>query len=98
MNPDRFTASIAPLNGTLPTAASIRARFEVFGFRCRICGDASDSLSPEHVKPLAAKGGPGLHEAANLRPACASCNNKKKAKWPFDTSTTILRLDPARLP
>jgi 5-methylcytosine-specific restriction endonuclease McrA len=36
----------------------------------------------DHVKPLS-KGGP--HMLANLRPACAECNQRKGSKWPFPT-------------
>jgi 5-methylcytosine-specific restriction endonuclease McrA len=88
----------AVVDGLVLTAESIRQRFEMFGWRCWMCGTEADMLSPDHVKPLKAKGGPGLHIPANIRPSCQSCNNKKKAKWPIDTSTAHLRLDPARLP
>ncbi|MFC9635339.1 HNH endonuclease [Streptomyces mirabilis] len=51
---------------------------------CWICGDLFDEetvvLHIDHYKPLA-KG--GAHTLANLRPACADCNLRKSAKWPF---------------
>lgn len=45
---------------------------------CWICGGPADSW--DHVKPLS-KGGP--HVLSNLRPACRSCNSRKKDTWPF---------------
>lgn len=63
------------------TDRQLDARLAYFGNRCWMCGAAADSI--DHVKPLA-KG--GAHMLANLRPACASCNARKGARWPFNTS------------
>ena len=72
-------------------------RMKVFGQVCWICGDtiADGDLHVDHVIPLA-KG--GLNVLANLRPTHAACNKSKSDRWPVDTSTAHLRLDPARLP
>ncbi len=54
------------------------ARKSVFGYRCAYCGTPESQtikLQKDHVKPIA-RGGP--HILANLRPACPSCNSKKK--------------------
>lgn len=61
-----------------PTAESIRQRMAYFGNRCWICGGPFEQV--DHVKPLS-KG--GAHCLANLRPSCASCNNRKRARWPL---------------
>ena len=44
---------------------------------CWMCGGAKESV--DHVKPLS-KG--GAHILANLRPACKSCNSRKRNRWP----------------
>ena len=54
----------------------LRQRFAVFGFKCWLCG--SDANSMDHVKPLS-KG--GWHCLSNLRPACLSCNSRKRDRW-----------------
>lgn len=60
------------------TAEAMRQRLAFFGGRCWMCGRQADQL--DHVKPLS-KGGP--HMLCNLRPACAPCNAKKGATWPY---------------
>jgi 5-methylcytosine-specific restriction endonuclease McrA len=67
----------APGNG-YTTADMIRARWEMFGNRCYICGGEAEAT--DHVKPLARGGG---HWPCNLRPICKSCNSKKRAEWPY---------------
>ncbi len=57
----------------------IEARIAYYGGKCWICRTA-DYEHLDHVKPLA-KG--GLHLPANLRPACAPCNIRKRDRWPF---------------
>jgi 5-methylcytosine-specific restriction endonuclease McrA len=60
----------------------LAAKLAYWGGRCWIAGPGC-TVEPEqwdHVKPLS-KGGP--HLLANLRPACANCNDRKKARWPF---------------
>jgi 5-methylcytosine-specific restriction endonuclease McrA len=58
------------------------AKLAYWGWRCWIAGPGC-TVEPEqwdHVKPLS-KG--GTHLLANLRPACKTCNNSKKARWPL---------------
>jgi 5-methylcytosine-specific restriction endonuclease McrA len=64
------------------TSDQLMAKLAYWGFRCWMCGSA-DKLEIDHVKPLS-RG--GAHVLCNLRPACAPCNNKKRAKWPVDLS------------
>lgn len=68
------TATVAPF-----TAQQLAARMAYFGNQCWICAGPFEQV--DHVKPLA-KGGP--HMLANLRPSCAPCNNRKRARWPLD--------------
>jgi 5-methylcytosine-specific restriction endonuclease McrA len=44
------------------------------GYRCSYCGQKSDALQMDHVVPVS-KG--GSHNAENITPACASCNQSK---------------------
>lgn len=60
------------------TAAQIAARIEYYGGRCWMCGAPWEHI--DHVKPLS-KG--GSNWPANLRPACAPCNLRKKNRWPL---------------
>lgn len=60
------------------TTEQIAARWDYYGGKCWMCGAAATEI--DHVKPLA-KG--GSHWPANLRPACRSCNSKKRAQWPY---------------
>lgn len=60
------------------TVALLRAKWEFWGGRCWLCG--GDAVEFDHVKPLA-KG--GAHCLANLRPACRSCNARKRDLWPI---------------
>ena len=57
------------------TAQHIKWRWEMWGNRCWMCGDAATAT--DHVIALA-KG--GSHWPANLRPICKSCNSRKGAK------------------
>lgn len=59
--------------------ALLAAKFAYWGDRCWMCR-SGDGLQVDHVKPLA-KGGP--HVLANLRPACAPCNQRKSDRWPL---------------
>lgn len=59
------------------TTAQIMARWEYFGDRCWMCGEAATET--DHVKPLA-KG--GSQWPSNMRPACRPCNGRKLARWP----------------
>lgn len=58
------------------TAQQLRQRWEVFGGRCYICGEAASAT--DHVKPLAC-GGPEI--LSNLRPICRRCNSAKRGDW-----------------
>lgn len=60
------------------TVAMVKARWEMFGDRCWICG--APATATDHVKPIAAGGG---NWPCNLRPICKNCNSSKGAKWPF---------------
>lgn len=64
------------------TAEQLRQRFAFYGNRCWMCGDEGDTL--DHVKPISKGGG---HILCNLRPACADCNGKKGAQWPYPSSS-----------
>lgn len=55
------------------TAAGLAAHIAYFGGRCWICG-APDADSIDHIKPLGKR---GLNIAANIRPACGSCNSAR---------------------
>jgi 5-methylcytosine-specific restriction endonuclease McrA len=59
------------------TPELLAAKFAYWGNHCWLCGGEPETV--DHVKPLR-KG--GAHCLANLRPACASCNSSKKARWP----------------
>lgn len=57
--------------------------------RCHYCGRfvGPSNLTMDHLVPLA-RGGRSIK--ANLVPACKECNNKKKAKFPFEWDDYIL--------
>jgi len=73
----------ATVEGVTVGADAIAARIDYYGGQCWICGD--DYAHIDHVKPLAVG---GLHVPGNLRPACKTCNLRKKAAWPFPTDQT----------
>ena len=54
------------------------ARWDYFAGRCWMCSRPANCW--DHVKPLS-KG--GLHLLSNLRPACTSCNSRKRDRWPY---------------
>lgn len=58
--------------------ALLTSKWVYWAGRCWICG--GEATTWDHVKPLA-KG--GSHCLANLRPACRSCNCRKRDKWPY---------------
>lgn len=58
-----------------------KARWDLYGGLCWMCGALATSI--DHVKPIEAG---GSEFAANLRPACRSCNSSKGQKWPFPTT------------
>jgi len=60
------------------TVDQIAARVIYFGGKCWMCGAPWEHI--DHVKPLS-RG--GSHWPANLRPACAACNQSKRDEWPF---------------
>lgn len=65
------------------TTAQLQAKVQYWGEKCWMCGGPFEAI--DHVKPLT-KGGP--HCLANIRPACKSCNSKKRNKWPFRPEPT----------
>jgi len=69
------------------TQEQLDQRMAYYGNRCWIqipgvCTGAFDHV--DHVKPLI-KDGP--HMLANVRPACAPCNQRKSDKWPFEAAS-----------
>ena len=60
------------------TSEALASRIAYYGGKCWMCGAEYEHL--DHVKPLS-KGGP--HMLANLRPACAPCNQLKSNHWPY---------------
>ena len=71
---DRKRAKRAKALGTA-TFEQIKARIDFYGNRCAYCGGPYEHV--DHVIPLA-RG--GSNWPANLRPACARCNQSKNAK------------------
>lgn len=69
------------------TERQVRWRFDLWGWRCWICGISLDeeSVTIDHVKPLS-RG--GRHVASNIRPACLSCNSRKHNRWPLPAALT----------
>lgn len=66
----RKQQNIAPGN---PSNEAILARIAFYGTKCWMCGGPYEAL--DHVIPLS-KG--GTNWPANLRPACKSCNSRKR--------------------
>lgn len=60
------------------TVALLEAKRAYWGNRCWLCGGEATEM--DHVKPLT-KG--GAHMLCNLRPACRSCNARKRDTWPL---------------
>lgn len=54
-------------------------RWDYYGGKCWLCGN--EAVEMDHVKPIS-RGGCSL--AANLRPACRSCNRRKGNLWPLN--------------
>lgn len=59
----------------LCNADQLQARIDYYGGSCYLCGGIATSI--DHVIPLA---NGGSNWPANLRPACASCNSRKRTK------------------
>jgi 5-methylcytosine-specific restriction endonuclease McrA len=76
----RLRAVVAATGATF-TAAEWRAMVASYGGRCAYCGVAPPQLTRDHVIPINAG---GLHTAANIVPACRSCNSRKRTRldWP----------------
>lgn len=74
------------------TMRQLEGRLAMFSGRCWICR-VSEWEVWDHVKPLS-RG--GAHILANLRPACAPCNQQKYNKWPFDPAVReiLTTIDP----
>lgn len=60
------------------TPGQLADKVAYWGGKCWMCGNPYEAI--DHVKPIA-RGGP--HMLANLRPACALCNHRKRDRWPF---------------
>lgn len=58
------------------TPQQIALRMQAQENKCWLCGKTAQTI--DHVKPLS-KG--GLHVLANMRPACLSCNSRKRNRW-----------------
>jgi 5-methylcytosine-specific restriction endonuclease McrA len=71
------------------TADELFQRFAYFGHCCWICGTEAVPMTADHVKPLS-KG--GWHCLSNIRPACKSCNSRKRDKWPINISLGSIRV------
>ena len=70
------------------SAAQLEARLSMFA-GCWMCGTSAEEMHIDHVEPIV-KGGP--HMLSNLRPACAPCNLRKGAKWPYPEQREALDL------
>jgi 5-methylcytosine-specific restriction endonuclease McrA len=55
------------------TPERLKARHELYGFRCAYCGAATGAT--DHVRPVTRE---GLHLPTNLVPACRRCNVSKR--------------------
>jgi 5-methylcytosine-specific restriction endonuclease McrA len=60
------------------TVDQLRAKWDYWAGRCWMCSEPAAHW--DHVKPLSKGGG---HILSNLRPACASCNLRKRDRWPY---------------
>ena len=60
------------------TAVQWHAILEAFAHRCAYCG-SSGQMTQDHVLPVS-RG--GAHDAANIVPACRTCNSSKSARTP----------------
>ena len=78
----RYRARRAAVTVVLVTSEQLNQKLRYWGGKCWMCGGAFEHW--DHVKPIS-KG--GAHILANLRPACASCNFHKHAKWPLGALT-----------
>lgn len=75
----RYAMKVSQAIGAI-SDVQLEARLAFWGHRCWICG-ASDRLELDHVKPLS-RG--GAHALCNIRPACKSCNSRKRDRWPLE--------------
>ncbi len=60
------------------SSQQIQQRFSVFDDRCVYCGTEGE-LTVDHIIPLS-RG--GRHILSNIKPACRSCNSKKRNRRP----------------
>lgn len=75
----RADAMRVPVNDFSPR--EWRWLIEAYGHRCAYCGQPGDSLTPDHVTPLAQG---GHNTLANVVPACLTCNTRKGARTPAE--------------
>lgn len=69
------------------TTEQVAARWAYYGGRCWMCRATATEI--DHVKPLS-RGGSAW--PANLRPACRTCNSRKRARWPYPLEVARARL------
>jgi 5-methylcytosine-specific restriction endonuclease McrA len=82
----RARKATAPVNDL--TRKQWRAIKAAFGNRCAYCGEHFERLTMDHIIALS-KG--GSHTAANVVPACHSCNCRK---WTYHIIPTFMPDDP----
>ncbi|MBN1120178.1 MAG: HNH endonuclease [Anaerolineae bacterium] len=56
---------------------------ETYDHRCVYCGKPCETLTPDHVVPLA-RGGANV--ISNIVPACPACNQRKNARTPEEAN------------
>ena len=84
----RRRARVRAADHTL-TAVQWKAIKRVYGHRCAYCGIRPRILTIEHVIPLISG---GAHVAANIVPACQSCNSRKGTGPPLSIPARRLLL------
>jgi 5-methylcytosine-specific restriction endonuclease McrA len=89
----RYRAAKLKATVGVVTPELLAAKLAYWGNQCWMCGHEPSAV--DHVKPIS-KGGP--HALANLRPACKSCNSRKKDRWPFPVTGVPYWCDERVLP
>ena len=56
---------------------------QAYDNRCAYCGETFETLTPDHVVPLA-RGGDNI--ISNIVPACPACNQRKSARTPEEAN------------
>jgi 5-methylcytosine-specific restriction endonuclease McrA len=78
----RYKAQKKSTAAGIITPELLDGKLAYWGWRCHLAGPHCTVIPAhwDHVKPLV-KG--GLHCLANLRPACGTCNRRKRDRWPY---------------